>query len=330
MKTVLVKAICLSILFSCICLSARAEYDFQVNGLYYRIVSFEDRTCACVDERNTVDYAQPSKYSGNIVIPDTVSFGERVFKVTEIGANAFFMSSITSVKLGVNIEVIRKMAFELCDKLVRVEMEDGVTKIESYAFSGCRKLKYLKLSNSIQGIDYRAFEGCDYFSGTFSIPSSCNYLGDEALPESGDYTVIIKDGSTPLSIGEFALGRAGGKNLYVGRKLISAYHCVGVYEYDNVLFGDNVTSMPECVRVYSDAGKIQTLVIGESVKIVPKIGMFEINTIRCRSMIPPKATLFLDSVYLNATLYVPKGSLEAYQSADIWKDFWTIKEIEMM
>lgn len=35
---------------------------------------------------------------------------------------------------------------------------------------------------------------------------------------------------------------------------------------------------------------------------------------------------FSNKVYLNARLFVPKGSLSAYQNASGWKDFWNIQE----
>ena len=128
---------------------------------------------------------------------------------------------------------------------------------------------------------------------------------------------------------EFGLGHWGGETLYIGRNLSSDYHYVGVYEYNDVIFGDSVTMMPECYRTSYDEGKIRTLIIGKSITTVPKIEMFDIESIRIRCTTPPKATGFLDKVYLNATLYVPKGSLSEYQKADVWKDFWTIKEVEM-
>ena len=31
--------------------------------------------------------------------------------------------------------------------------------------------------------------------------------------------------------------------------------------------------------------------------------------------------------YMDAILYVPQGSLEAYQNANVWKDFWDILNI---
>lgn len=32
---------------------------------------------------------------------------------------------------------------------------------------------------------------------------------------------------------------------------------------------------------------------------------------------------------MHATLYVPKGAKEVYEAADIWKNFWSIKEYDV-
>ena len=32
---------------------------------------------------------------------------------------------------------------------------------------------------------------------------------------------------------------------------------------------------------------------------------------------------------MDAVLYVPNGCLEAYQKADVWKEFWEIKEFDV-
>ena len=38
---------------------------------------------------------------------------------------------------------------------------------------------------------------------------------------------------------------------------------------------------------------------------------------------------FTNYHYINTTLYVPKGSLAIYQSADVWKSFWNIHEHDL-
>jgi len=35
---------------------------------------------------------------------------------------------------------------------------------------------------------------------------------------------------------------------------------------------------------------------------------------------------FTNNQYMTLNVYVPQGSLSAYQNADIWKNFWNLKE----
>lgn len=334
MKNTIKKIFCILFVLSC-SLSAKAEYDFKVNGLFYKVISFENLTCACVDENNTPDSAQRSKYSGDIAIPSSVTFGERSFSVIEVSENAFWGSDINSVRIGGNIKIIRTGAFQLCEKLTTVYLEDGVEIIEAKAFSGCDKLKNLRLSNSIREIGYCAFTSSRELTGNITIPNTCKVIGEEVFPEGkygggGAFSITLSDGTSTLEMYKYAFGRLGGESIYIGRNLSSNYHYVGIYEFDDVIFGDNVTFMPDCYRTSgSSEGKIRTLIIGKSISKVPPIKMFEIESLRVKNPVPPKAEGFLEKVYLNTTLYIPKGSLEAYQNADIWKNFWTIKEVEM-
>lgn len=54
-------------------------YDFEVNGIYYNISG----------SNATVTYGS-NKYSGDVTIPSTVTYNATVYKVTNIGNNAFF------------------------------------------------------------------------------------------------------------------------------------------------------------------------------------------------------------------------------------------------
>ena len=178
MKGDFIKAVITLLLLTIMSFSARAGYDFHVNGLYYRVVSFEDLTCACVDEQNTSNIKQKSKYTGDIIIPSTVTFGKRVFTVIEVGENAFYWSDITSVKISGSIKVIRRGAFVCCKELQKVVLEDGVKMIEPSAFASCDKLKYVKLSNTLQSIGYCAFSKCTDLSCEIVLPPSCEVVGE--------------------------------------------------------------------------------------------------------------------------------------------------------
>lgn len=106
-----------------VCLQASA-YDFEVDGLYYDIVSVSDKTCALTN-------GEPI-YSGKINIPDSVLLNGRYLKVIAIKAGTFMdsdeISELTIPKSVINIygEVfkygssIRKLNFSHGDEPLTV------------------------------------------------------------------------------------------------------------------------------------------------------------------------------------------------------------------
>ena len=217
-----------------------SAYDFEVNGLYYRIVSFDDLTCSVVPG--------DKQYSGDIVIPDMVTYNNRELTVTQIDSKAFYMhKNVTSVKIGNSVTVIGSMAFAYCSSLATVEIGSSVKTIEASAFSNCDALvsvsipnsvveiqggvfsscgalKKITIPNSVTSIGERAFAGCwlleditlgnsleiignDTFNGCniekITIPNSVKKIGDNAFKDCGNLKVI-KLGNSVEEIGSGA------------------------------------------------------------------------------------------------------------------------------
>lgn len=57
-------------------------YDFEVDGIYYNILSSTDLTAE-------VTYGD-NKYTGDVIIPSTVNYKSRDIAVIAIGDSAFF------------------------------------------------------------------------------------------------------------------------------------------------------------------------------------------------------------------------------------------------
>lgn len=323
-----VKSTILFLFFYLISTLARAEYDFQVGGLYYKVISLDDLTCSVVEPEDSVD----KTYRGDIVIPDTVSIGGRVFEIIKISGEAFALSKITSIVIGENVREIEAGAFNGSSQLVRVSMGNGVQIIGKYAFAGCKNLKHLELSSALREIHADAFIRLNSLTGVITIPSTCEWVGGENFTEIwSDFSIKIEDGSTPLTMFDFAFGKYGGKSIYIGRNLKSDNHHPGLYEYDEIIFGDGVTEMPACYRTNerwsnSRDKKIRRLIIGKSIKEIPSIFM-DIEYLEMRNPEPPTVNEFSEKVYVDTKLCVPKGSLSKYQTAEGWKKFWTIEEI---
>jgi len=68
----------------CLLSSIRVSaYDFEVDGIYYEVVSSSDLTC------KVVNMPDDKEYSGDIVIPEHVKKNNNTFTVVEIGEGAF-------------------------------------------------------------------------------------------------------------------------------------------------------------------------------------------------------------------------------------------------
>ena len=81
-----------------------AASDFKVNGLNFKILSYQEMTVAV----EPVELST-TPYSGDIVVPEQVVYGGRTWTVVELSERAFgYCENITSVKLPSTLKKIGK------------------------------------------------------------------------------------------------------------------------------------------------------------------------------------------------------------------------------
>ena len=86
-----------AVLSASVNLYAYQEYDFEVDGIYYDIISSSEKT---VEVTYSGDYYYSGIYSGDIVIPEQVIYNNDTYSVTSIGKYAFrSCSGLTSVTI---------------------------------------------------------------------------------------------------------------------------------------------------------------------------------------------------------------------------------------
>ena len=187
-------------------LSANA-YDFEVDGIYYNVLSMTDLTCSVTSGDN--------KYSGNVIIPEKATYAGMTFAVTSIEGGAFRdCSGLTSVTIPNSVKSIGKYAFSYCIGLTSVTIPNSVTSIESRAFYDCSSLTSVTIPNSVTSIEDYAFCGCEGLTSV-TIPESVTSIGQGAFYDcSGLTSVTIPNSVT--SIGDFAFDDCSGlRDIYV-------------------------------------------------------------------------------------------------------------------
>ena len=110
-----------------------------INGINYRLNGWT-KTAEVIKKSGG--------YEGDIVIPETVVFNERTYRVTSIGKEAFaFCYPLTSITIPNSVKSIGWKAFLDCEPLKEICIPNSVTSIGRHAFDGCDSL----LSIAYQG-----------------------------------------------------------------------------------------------------------------------------------------------------------------------------------
>ena len=177
-------------IFLLILLPALAGADtVEIDGIYYNL--FEINKAAEITKPQ-----YPNTYSGEIVIPETVTYEGTEYSVTSISKEAFSACrELISVIIPNSVTHIGERAFQECILLSSVNFPDHLSSIENYAFSYCSGLISLTIPNNIRSIGQQAFEGCSQLS-TLTIGTRVSFIDDSAFNScSGLETIKVEDGN---------------------------------------------------------------------------------------------------------------------------------------
>ena len=286
------------------------------------------------DKSKTRLVQYPGGLVGAYTIPESVA---------EIGIGAFYRcDGLTSVVISNSVTTIGESAFWDCGGLVSVIVGNGVSTIGNYAFYSCTGLASLSIGNSVSTIGDYAFRGCSGLKeikvdnenqkycdiegvlfdksktllvqypgglvGAYTIPNSVSIVGDYAFEGCGGLTSVYIPNSV-TTIGDYAFEVCGGLTSVVVSNSVTT---IGDYGFEGC---ENLTSVT----------------IGNSVQTIGD-GAFEgcssLVEINSLNPVPPIITpeTFYEAHFLNGTLNVEKGALNAYKEAPEWKNFLNIQE----
>ena len=182
-----------------------------IDGIYYNLNS-DTKTA------EVVKYIS-KKYSGDFVIPSSVTVEGINYKVTSIAASAFAgCSDLTSITIPNSVTTIGKKAFSGCTALTSVTVPDGVTSIGDMAFYYCTSLTSLTIGKNVETIYHETFGFCNLkkvdinssaiVSKDYQLTSLNYYFGyqveeyiiGESIKSIGNYAFFMNEQLTSISI----------------------------------------------------------------------------------------------------------------------------------
>ena len=125
-------------------------YDAEIDGIYYEFSGTEATVTSGDNE-----------YTGDVVIPETVTYNETEYSVVSIGEFAFYScSGLTSITIPTSVKTIGNYAFSGFCGLTSVTIPNSVKTIGDYAFSRLDGLTSITIPSSVTSIGENPFAEC--------------------------------------------------------------------------------------------------------------------------------------------------------------------------
>jgi hypothetical protein len=252
----------------------------------------------------------------NIVVPYTptsTTFEVDGLKYEVISVNDLTcrLYAIDGTVTGENVVIPEIVVYKNCTFTpveIKGILRKGITSVKSVSIPSCTttisngtmwntKLSTLTVSAPVT-TNFAYASSIDELVVTPSVPQISNDLRTNTIGK-----ITIEDSETALNTTQ--LKCSGTKEVYLGRN-VSASTFEDMTALEKVTISDKVTAIRE--SAFSGCTAIRTVV--------------------SRNTTPPTTDdPFSNETYLEGLLYVPDASIEAYQAAAGWKNFWEVKPL---
>ena len=275
------------------------------------------------------NYFLPLSKISKVIIPNSVSI------IGDYAFSACRNLTASGLSFGENVIVIGKHSFELCNNIWSIDIPNSVTTIDSYAFASCNNLRTVRGGSSVTTLGDFAFAFCPNLQKTLPFPN-VEFIGSGAYDVYDDYYGFYNDNyvyglgglTIPNSVTTIGYRAFSGHFLH-GELTWSAKNCVYSFSFTDDYSSEEEFRIYNSPFSYCDCYSVKLIIGAEVESIDDHIFYFsryydpQIDTVMCLATVPPiiTANCFRRTIYRDAVLTVPVKSLQAYRSADGWKEF---------
>lgn len=325
------------------CAASAGAYEFMVGGLAYNI-SKNNSSEVYVTYTTTSQPTESthSTYSGDIVIPEKVTYGGKTYTVVEVGPWAFaFCTSLTSVTFPASVTHIDSYSFNECTSLATALLPSQLYYLGMGAFRNCAQLSSaVNFPATTEFVDNTAFIGCTKVTSFRMSSNNPNFMAVSGV-------LLTKDGTTaymcpPGKLGYYTIPSTVtkiGSYAFKGSRLTRVTFPPSVTKIGmNAFEGSAITTLtlPATVKevggsAFSGCPQLKTITLEEG---IGKIGVYTfyklpaLTDVYCNAKDPWEiGTAVFETSTLNAaTVHVPKGCSMYYKMRRTWENFGTVVE----
>ena len=246
--------------------------------------------------------------------------------VTSIGVSAFsYCYSLKSIVLPEGVTSIGGAAFDSCHSLGSVVLPKSLPGIEAFTFNACRSLSSIVLSDGVASIGSSALADCALLN-SIVLPESVSSIGDAAFKSCYSLKSIALPESV-TSIGDDIFSGCSLLGTIILPKRITAIGA-RAFTYCNAL---NSIVLSEGVATIGSSAfrscvSLSSVMLPESVTAIGSSAFSSCGGVKeyhFLSVVPPDLSNknAFNNIASDCIIYVPAGSLQAYQTAANWATY---------